>query len=231
MAVVEDLVRRATADPVVVGLVLTGSQARGVATRHSDVDVHVVVADRCDRWSRIRSALLDQVVCTVDALADTSDVWQRYAFRGATVLLDRLDGGIAELVERQAVPTEAEARMWGREGLDGYLNLAYRAAKGRRDGADLAAALDEQECVPWLLTTVFALHGRLRPYNKYLRWELETYPLDEPWTASSFPTRALHDPIGLFPEVEGLARHCGHGDVLDAWGTDLTLLRTTRRPA
>ena len=26
---------------------------------------------------------------------------------------------------------------------------------------------------------VFALHdGRLRPYYKYLRWELETWPLD-----------------------------------------------------
>ncbi|MFI7427370.1 nucleotidyltransferase domain-containing protein [Micromonospora sp. NPDC049836] len=229
MDVFEDRVARAEADPAVVGLVLTGSQARGMATRHSDFDVHVVVHERGGQWGRTRrTAELDEIVCTVDELADTSDIWQRYAYRGARVLLDRLDGGVARLVDRQATPTEAEATAWAREGLDGYLNLAYRSAKSRRDGNDIAAALDERESVSWLLTTVFALHGRLRPYNKYLGWELETHPLGEPWSASSLPARVLRDPIGLFPEVERLARQRGLGDVVDAWGDDLTLLRENR---
>ncbi|SCE79889.1 Nucleotidyltransferase domain-containing protein [Micromonospora viridifaciens] len=223
----EDLLARAEADPAVVGLVLTGSQARGTATVHSDHDVHVVVRSRNERWHTTRrTAELDEIVSTLDELADTSDLWQRYAFRGARVLLDRLGGGVAALVERQAVPTEAEATAWARDALDGYLNLAYRAAKSRRDGNALAATLDERESVPWLLTTVFALHSRLRPYNKYLRWELETYPLPEPWTAAVFPARALRDPIGMFPDVARLARGRGHGDVLDAWGNDLALLNT-----
>jgi predicted nucleotidyltransferase len=47
----EDLLARAEADPAVVGLVLTGSQARGRVTEHSDVDVFVVVAERGSRWT------------------------------------------------------------------------------------------------------------------------------------------------------------------------------------
>jgi len=69
-------------------------------------------------------------------LTDTSDIWGRYAFRGARVLLDRLDGRVAELVDAQAVPTGAEAVEWAREGLDGYVNFVFRAAKSRRGDRD-----------------------------------------------------------------------------------------------
>jgi len=222
MSAYDDLVTRATADPAVRGLVLTGSYARGLATAHSDHDV-IVVVDAADGWPASRSAALDEIVYTVDGLADTSVHWQRYAFRGARVLLDRLDGGIAERVARQATPTAAEATQWARGNLDAYVNQLYRAAKSRRDGADLAALLDEMESVPWLLTTVFALHGRLRPYNKYLSWELETFPLPAPWDRT-LPARLAADPVALFADVAALARRCGHGDVLDSWGDDLALL-------
>jgi hypothetical protein len=222
----EDLVARARADRAVAGLVLSGSRARGLATSRSDFDVIVVVRQRGGRWNDDRrSPEVDQAVRTLDELGDTSDYWQRYAFRGARVLMDRLGGGIAELVNRQSVPTPAEATAWAREGLDGYINFVYRAAKSRRDGDDVAAILDTRESASWLLTAVFALHGRLRPYNKYLRWELERYPLGEPWSAHTLLERLVGDPAELFPEVERLARHRGMGDVLDAWGDDLNLLR------
>jgi predicted nucleotidyltransferase len=218
----EEVLTRATADPRVRGLVLTGSYARGLATAHSDHELVVVVDDRND-WPDRRSATLDEIVYTVDGLADTSLHWQRYAFRGAQVLLDRLDGGIAERVARQATPTEAEAAEWARENLDGLVNQLYRAAKSRRDGEELAARLDELESVPWLLATVFTLHGRLRPYNKYLHWELSTFPLPGPWD-DTLPARAAADPAALFPDVAQLARRRGHGDVLDSWGDKLALL-------
>jgi hypothetical protein len=218
----EDLLARATADPRVRGLVLSGSHARGLGTAHSDHDVFVVV-DHRDHWTERRSATLDEIVYTVEGLADTSLHWQRYAFRGARILLDRLDGGIAEQVARQATPTEAEAAEWARENLDGLVNQLYRAAKSRRDGAELAARLDELESVSWLLATIFTLHGRLRPYNKYLHWELATFPLPAPFD-ETLPARAAADPAVLFPDVARLARDRGHGDVLDSWGDDLTLL-------
>jgi predicted nucleotidyltransferase len=221
-----DVVSRATADPAVRGLVLTGSYARGLATVHSDHDL-IIVVDNKDDWQASRTATLDEIVYTVDGLADTSVHWQRYAFRGAQVLLDRLDGGIAERVARQATPTAAEATRWARENLDGYVNQLYRAAKSRRDGAELAARLDEMESVGWLFATVFTLHGRLRPYNKYLGWELENFPLPAPWDRT-WPARVAADPAGQFPDVAALARRCGHGDVLDSWGDDLALLAVQR---
>ena len=66
--------------------------------------------------------------------------------------------------------------------LDGWVNFAYRALKNDRDGRALEARLDAAESVPWLLDVVFAIAGRVRPYNKYLPWELRTHPV-EGWPA------------------------------------------------
>ncbi len=223
----EDLVARAEADPAVIGLVLTGSRARGMTTVHSDADVLVVVPERAGQWSSTsRTPELDTIVLTVAELADVSDRWQRYAYRGAQVLLDRIDGQIASLVRAQATLTPAESDSWVRQDLDGYVNFCYRAAKSRRDGHPDLAALDELEAGPWLLWTVFALFGRVRPYNKYLRWELETHPLPPPWTADRLIRTLTGRPSSLFAEVELLARAAGHGNVLDAWDDDLDLIRS-----
>jgi predicted nucleotidyltransferase len=230
MGVVERVLARAEADPGVRGVILTGSHARGTATARSDYDVVTVVAEQTVPWRHVaRTAELDEVVCTLDALADTSVHWQRYAYRGAQVLLDRLDGGIARLVERQAVLSDEEAVRLARNALDAYINQLYRAAKSHRDGHPAAARLDEMESVPWLLESVFALHGRLRPYNKYLEWELEHFPLPGDWNTTLAPGRVLADGFGSFPAVEALARSRGHGDVLDAWGSDLELIRPRGR--
>jgi hypothetical protein len=222
----DDLRARAADDPAVLGLILSGSRARGMASVHSDFDVWVIVAERGGQWTVTRrSPELDEIVWTRDELADTGITWQRYSFRGAQVLLDRLDGGIARLVAAQATPTAEEATRWARENLDAYLNQIYRAAKNRRDGWAVLARLDEMESVPWFLTTLFALHGRLRPYNKYLHWELVTHPLGGPWDADELPARLAAGPAGLFADLEPLARDRGHGDVIDAWGDELDLIR------
>ena len=57
------------------------------------------------------------------------------------------------------------------------MNFAYRALKSHRDGRPLEARLDAAESLAWLLHVVFTLAGRLRPYNKYLPWELREHPL------------------------------------------------------
>ncbi|WP_250008847.1 nucleotidyltransferase domain-containing protein [Actinoplanes sp. M2I2] len=227
MSVLDDLMARATADAGVLGVILTGSHARGLATAHSDVDVTVVVDSHGAAWPRDRGADLDLAALTVEELGDTSVLWPRYGFRDAQVLLDR--GGVAELVERQATPTAEEARSWSGEFLDGYVNQLYRAVKSRRDGHPEAAALDEQESVGWLLGTAFALHGRLRPYNKYLEWELATHPLPPPWNDVLAPAYVGAHPVTLFPLVADLARERGHGDLLDSWGADLDLILAAAR--
>jgi predicted nucleotidyltransferase len=160
----DELLARAEADPSVAGVVLTGSRARDMATEHSDVDVLVIVSERGGRWSTTsRTPELDTIVLSLAEMADVSDRWQRYAYRGAQVLLDRLDGRIADLVHGQARlgPTESDA--WVREQLDGYINFIYRAAKNRRDGRHDLARLEEIEATSWFLWTLFALYGRVRP--------------------------------------------------------------------
>jgi hypothetical protein len=88
--------------------------------------------------------------------------------------------------------------------------------------------------LPGYLTYIFALHHWIRPYNKYLAWELAHYPLSEPvWAANhllSLLAPALSpEPVAavrqLVSELEPLARSAGHGPVLDGWGEDLDLLR------
>lgn len=192
MDILDQVLARAVADSDVRGVILSGSRARGTQTARSDYDVTIVVTEQAQPWQHNRTNTLDQVVCTVAALADTSVYWPRYGFRGAKVLLDQL----------------------------------YRSVKSRRDGFTDAALLDEMESTPWLLETVFALHGRLRPYNKYLRWELENFPLPDSWNTALMPDRVGAAALRLFPAVENLARQHGHADVLDSWGSDIELIRT-----
>jgi hypothetical protein len=226
MGAYDDLLARAAGDPEVLGLVLSGSQARGLGGPASDHDVFVIVDERSPAWpGTVLGPELDEIVMTRAELADTSQLWLRYSFRGSVLLLDRLDGQVAELVTAQAVPTPTEVDAWLRDdALDTYLNFAYRAAKSRRAGRPELARLDEWESVGWFLTTLFALHGRLRPYNKYLRWELDTYPLGAPWTADALLARLGVQPAAFFAELVALARARGYGDIVDAWGGELDVV-------
>lgn len=68
------------------------------------------------------------------------------------------------------------------------------------------------------------MYGRLRPYNKYLRWELENFPLPGRWNTELMPHHVHKASLRLFPAVEELARCTGHGDVLEGWGSDIELI-------
>jgi len=218
-AAFDDLMARAQNDPTVLGLVLSGSHARaGMATDHSDMDVFVIVPEYSEAWDKtLHSPELDEIPYSLADLRDRSARWVRYSFRGAQVLIDRMNGGIAELVEAQAKLTPQEADAWARETLDAYINSIYRAAKSRRDRRADLARLDEIEAPSWFLEALFALYERVRPYNKYLRWELETYPLPAPWIADSLISTLPDRPGVFFAELEALARRRGLGDVLDGW--------------
>lgn len=74
-------------------------------------------------------------------------------------------------------PGEAESILVEHDRLDGWLNYAYRALKNDRDGHHLERRLDAAESMPWLLDVTFTLAGRVRPYHKYLPWELRNHPL------------------------------------------------------
>ena len=237
-----ELRARAEADGRVLGVVLTGSRAReGMATRHSDYDVLLVTDDGpCGvRPEERRDAELDVSVMPIEefrthALPGSGTEWNRYAFTHARVLKDTADGLVAELVLAKGRLTPAEASGTATGVLDAFLNSLYRCCKNDRDGDAVAARLDAVESLPFHLTYVFALHGRVRPYNKYLRWELTRHPLGPPEWAHDHLVELLErvlspEPVGavrqLLRELEPYARAAGDGPVLDSWGEDLSFMR------
>lgn len=230
------LLARVASDPAVAGLVLKGSYAHdGMATEYSDRDVYVIVAEGATTdlsgLHGHRSAELDVVVATVDQFRQL-DGHERYALSRARVVIDQLDGEIAEIVAAKGRRDREEATAAAAGWLDAYANSLYRSVKNARDGNLLAAHLDAADSMGFLLELLFALDRRPRPYNKYLEWELERFPLP------GWETEPLLDKIGriagrgdvdlqrsLFAQVEDVARKAGHAPTLDAWGADLLLMR------
>ncbi|MFG1873879.1 hypothetical protein ACGFIV_03455 [Sphaerisporangium sp. NPDC049003] len=234
------LLARVSADPAVAGAVLSGSQARqGMATHRSDYDVYLITADGGAATQERRDSRLDVVVMSLEefrthAMPGSGWEWNRYSFTHARVLKDRADGLIGELVSVKGSLSPEEAHQTAAASLGAFVNAAYRWLKNHRDGRATEARLDAAESIPYLLTCVFALHRRVRPYNKYLGWELRHHPLGPlPWShdellplleavlSHASPQAARR----LFLDLEPLARAAGHGSELDAWGEDLHLLR------
>lgn len=227
-----------------LGIVLSGSAGRNYATEHSDLDVMVVLADEAAASrTTVRSPDVDEIperwsdLLTV-APFGTEAWWMRWSCAWAPVLLDRTGGDLPRAVRRQATvtPDEADAILIDHDRLDGWINFAYRALKSDRDGRALESRLDANESVPWLLDVVFTLAGRVRPYNKYLPWELHTHPLDG-WPADELLDLVARTQAGDVSAVrESFARvraacaaydegrgHTRTTDMIDGWGPELGL--------
>jgi hypothetical protein len=192
----QDMLARAAQDPNIVGLYLGGSRGKGAATVQSDYDCDIVVRDEVAAQYRARfggddggfnlgvSGLSE---FRAHAAIGSPREWDRYNFAHLRAHVDKLDGEIQRIIDDKAtMPADvAIARLPGT--LDAYINFTYRSLKNARDGRALAAHLDATEAVKFLLDLVFLLHTRLRPYNKYLEWELAHWPLEAlPWPTGAF---------------------------------------------
>jgi hypothetical protein len=240
----EELVDAAASDSRVIGLVLGGSRGKdpSYVTAESDYDVYVVVSDEHarDEWAEQfpsrHGEPVEVVVATLDAyrlhaLPGSGTEWNAYTFAHVTPLIDRLDGEIARITRSKA---EREPDTAAPPLLDGFINFYYRARKNHRDGLVTEAHLDAAESVPWFLDFLFAAFGRVRPYNKWLPWDLHTHPLPEPWSADEvlgslqavLRDRNLEVERSLFLRVECLARDRGWDETIDGWEPDLEWLRS-----
>ncbi len=215
----------------------------------SDVDVMVIRDEPVNDREITRSSVIDEIPLTLGELETVPPVGSvaagyRWQFAWAEVLRDRTDGRVTAAVLRQATLTEAEQRyvLIDLSRLDGFINFAYRALKSHRDGRSFEARVDSAESVASLLDVVFALNGRVRPYNKYLAWELREHPLDHrDWQpASLLPLlEALLDGSeaamrAAFAAVERACLRCDRNasgtvlrQIVESWGADLALLRGT----
>ena len=227
----EELLEVARSREEIVGLYVFGSRGRDfMVDDRSDWDVCVVLAGREARakfdreFPYAHGARVEIVSATLDGIRNESSEHGRYAAAHADVVLDKTGGELTRLVaEQESLPSGTRDAVV-REALDGYINQSYRSLRYR-------TRLDAVEALPYALRTIFALENRVRPYNKYLEWELRHHPL-EGWTADELlplldrvltgEPAAQHE---LFNLVEGPARFAGFGDVVDGWEPDLDWLR------
>lgn len=110
------------------------------------------------------------------------------------------------------------------------MNLYYRSLKNQLGGRILEGQLDASESITWFLDFLFAAHGRVRPFNKWLRWEFANCPLEVEWrdvlesVGIILSTAETGEQNRLFGKVEPFARRLGLGDEIDSWGPDAALL-------
>lgn len=227
-----EVVEIARADPNVVGFYLGGSRARGAETAFSDYDCCMIVPDdvaaeykkRYTDWRGVSLWVAGVSEFERHAAIGSPAEWDRYTFFHLQLTFDKLGGALQRMVdEKGTLPADVARERCGH--LDGYINLAYRSLKNGRDGRPLAALLDAGESIAPLLTAIYAMHGRMRPYNKYLRWDLEGWPLaDLPWGIDEFlellARIAAGDPTAqraMFAGVRAMAGKHGLERIFAAW--------------
>ena len=175
------LLSHAHDDPNIVGLMLAGSRGMGAyVTPESDYDAYVILKDGhlldkyAERFPSAHGDAVEYILVSLEsfrahALPGTSSRWNAYTFAHIDPLIDKLDGEIARIASAKTLPGPEDTR----EFLDGYINQYYRSKKNLEVGRGLEGHLDAAESIVWLLDFVFAAHGRVRPFNKWLRWELQ----------------------------------------------------------
>lgn len=233
----DDLATHIDADDRALAVLLTGSWAHDMATEHSDIDLLVILARDSLSWRRDVRDGVDVQTMTLERLRHVPDDpgrwWDRYTFCRTRTLLDRSDGHVDALLQRWCCLSPNEVLLALDFHLEAYLNYLYRSLKSHREGRMGLARLDASESLTWALSLAFAVHGRVRPVNKYVAWELEHDPIDEAgWSAPEF--LALLDAIldtgdagaqrALFGLIEPPARRLGYGGVIDGF-SGLDLLR------
>jgi hypothetical protein len=215
----------------VVGLYVFGSRGRDfMVDDRSDWDVCVVLRDTDARrtfeteFPYAHGSRVEIVTATLDELRNAKSEHGRYAAAHARVDVDKTDGELTQLVaELESLPLGTRDAVV-RDALDGYINQMYRSLR-------YETRLDAVESIPYALRTIFALENRVRPFNKYLEWELRYHALAD-WTADELLLlldRILSgDPQAqreLFNRIEPIAHRDGFGDVIDGWEPDVAWLR------
>lgn len=230
-------------DPNVLAFWLGGSRGKGRATAQSDYDCTVILAnDAPDSGRRdiaaFRQPGIDVTIMPLAAFETYADwgsatAWDRYSFAHVTAEVDKT-GQVQPLIEAKGCVPPSVVGDFIDSSLDHLINQLYRAVKCLRDGDSAASRLEAAEGVPPFLDATFALHGgRLRPYYKYLAWELEAYPLERlaggglvgRLLAAQGPGAALALQA-LVAETQSLFHDDGHGASFEGWGETMDWMLT-----
>ena len=240
----DELLTSAQIDTNILALWLDGSRGKGRPTAQSDYDCTVIVRQEVASDYRARLGKkgnnLDCRVMTIDEFRvyadwDSAERYDRYNFSRLKVLIDKT-GLIQALIDEKGRVPDDRVHAFVDASFDHAINQIYRALKCLRDGDAAAARLEAAEAVAPTLDALFALNaGRLRPYYKYLEWELAHYPLtNTPWSAEEVPLHmtAFLDPASapllgeMVMDLERFARAHGHAAIFDNWGDALRWMKS-----
>ena len=181
----EQILEKATNDNRIVGLVLAGGRGKGMFTENSDYDVVMITTDasasNVKEEYKGKQDMIDIGVLPISgfriyAAVGTAEEWDRYTYAHLKASIDKI-GEIQKIVDEKGTLPEDCLLKVAKNALDGYLNFLYRSMKNDRDGDIFASHFDACESLPRLITFLFTVEGRVRLYNKFLRWELGNYPL------------------------------------------------------
>jgi hypothetical protein len=203
-------------------------------TPKSDYDVYIVLREPSDRYPFIYGSRIEMISQPLDefrthGLPGSGKEWNRPTFQHARVEVDKLDGEIRRLVDEKAQLRPDEARTIAAEALDGYINMLLRSLRNGEAGRAVASRLDATESIPFLLTALFAFDGRVRPFNKWLEYEVRRQPVAFPDIPARVDTLVRRPTLAaqrrLFRDVERLTRERGFGAEIDLWEPNVAWLR------
>lgn len=238
------LLEEAKNDPDIIGFFLGGSRAKGFVTEHSDYDIFVVVKDDrfkhfVEKYAKIKHFDIDLMVFTFDGFIDDAN-WEterfaRYNYAHIKILIDKT-GQMQKYADEKGKVPEDKLESFIMAQLDGYINYLYRSLKCHRGNDLLAARLEAAISIPYFFDAIFAIHDRrLRPYYKYLEWELTEFPLNKlpmgPRELLGAISKILDDADietqqKLLKMSEEMFRREGYGKAFDEWGEDLDWMKT-----
>lgn len=240
------LIDNLKANHKILAVFLSGSRVKGLETPESDFDLYIIFDNsvsatyikliKVKLYALYHSLPLDisnkamQTVKEFETFAETGSefAWDRYNIARAEVVFDRSENNhVTLLLQKKSVLSKKEQDEILHVHAADYLTHTYRSLKSFEKGESLAARLDASEGVVHMLWLLFALHSRVRPFNKYLQWELTQYPLEGLAFNSAYFLKLVEEIIQsgsitaqqeIYREIEQLARKRGYQKYYDAWG-------------
>jgi len=205
-------------------------------TKNSDYDFVMIVNDVVKKeyekkYTKIsKDPEFDIFVKTVaelkrHAIFGSDTVRDRFSYVYIEVMSDKT-GKIQKIVNNKSVISKKEAGLIISSSLDAFINQIYRSAKCRRDGNLIAAHFEMTEAISWLLNCIFALEGRVKPYYKYLQWDLKQHPLKKlPWNDAELMKKLMKivkdgdekTLMDLFKKTRPIFKKAGYGSIYDGW--------------
>jgi hypothetical protein len=232
------ILKESQEDDQILGLFFGGARGKSeeFLTENSDMDIYVIISDNADeelieKINNLQATeKFDLNVLKISEFIHYADWgtekdWNRYNFTHNKAIIDKT-GEIQKLMdEKGKLPNEVQRRVI-EDLLDNYINSLYRSVKYFRDGNNLSAYIDATETLPNLMTALYALEGRIKPYNKYFKWELENFPLKFlPWPVEEFiadykhilETGDIETQKKIYKEIKRIFTERGYQKPFEEW--------------